>query len=319
MRLLSIISTSHDQRTRNMPYHSSTTLCAVLAFMFFSHQAAAQSFYTMGSDRDMLVTVGIGTASYYGELNNPNDHLDTKPTFDVGLTVFPIPAFFNNRLAVRQELAYFRLHGTDAEANNSRVIRNLSFFSDNLELSTSINLHLLPVHQHFIRNNVFNIYGVLGIGLLYSNPRTIYQGSSVALQPLHTEGVNYSKFHMVIPMGFGIKLLQNNTINLAIEGTYRKTFTDYLDDASSNRYPDPATLSSDLARALADRRGEYYAQKGEAFTPKGDGTRGNPEFNDSYFLFTLKVSYYLPMRLKDMNKKLMIIRKKKGAAKSSIR
>ena len=271
----------------------------------------------MGHDSDMMVTLGVGSASYYGELNNPEDYLDAKPTFNMGLTLFPMPSFIGNRLALRSELAYFRLQGSDEEATNSRVIRNLSFFSDNIELQGALNLHLLPVYHKFRRNNIFNLYGVLGVGLLYSNPKTIYQGSAVALQPLRTEGVNYSKWNLVIPMGFGIKMLQNNKVSIDLEGTWRKTFTDYLDDVSGRTYADPAILSSDLARAVADRRGEYYAKRGESFIGNPGDIRGNPKLPDSYFLFTLRVSYHIPVRLPDMNKKLMIILKKKRKAKGS--
>ncbi len=310
------IASTRLYRLSNLYLNVRSLVLAAFA-LAFTTPASAQSFYALSHDRDMLITAGIGTASYYGELSSPTDYLDTKPALSLGLTVYPLPYFIGNRVAVTSELSYFRLQGSDKDATTSRVIRNLSFFSDNLELTLAGNLHLLPVNQPLVKNSVFNIYGVIGVGMLWSNPKTRYNGTAVALQPLRTEGVDYSRLNLVIPMGFGVKVLQNHNFHIALEATWRKTFTDYLDDASSRYYANPASLSSDLARALADRRGEYYAQQGKTFAPKGerDGVRGNPDADDSYLLFTVKAAYYLPVRLKDMNKKLMIIRSKKAKSR----
>ena len=65
-------------------------------------------------------------------------------------------------------------------------------------------------------------------------------------------------------------------------------FTDYLDDVS-NQHVDPASFSDPIASALADRRPEL----GLPAVPAGT-QRGNPSDDDGYFLFTVKVEYYLP-------------------------
>ncbi len=54
----------------------------------------------------------------------------------------------------------------------------------------------------------------------------------------------------------------NPFFNVLIEGGYRITFTDYLDDISSKGYTNPALLKSDLSRALADRRQERIDKLG---------------------------------------------------------
>jgi hypothetical protein len=104
---------------------------------------------------------------------------------------------------------------------------------------------------------------------------------------LKTEGVAYSRFQPVIPYGLGVKLKAGPFLNFCIEGGYRSTFTDYLDDVSTVH---PDKTGWDQTRIeLSDRRPELGLE------PAGVGARrGNPSTNDGYFLMNLKVEYYLP-------------------------
>jgi hypothetical protein len=200
--------------------------------------------------------------------------------------------YFHPRISARAELAYFRLSADDALANDDRVERNLSFFSNNIELSTVATLNLFENGQRFYQRPTLNIYGFAGFGLLYTNPQATRQnGENVTLRPLMTENVEYSRLQPVIPYGLGIKIVPHPLYNIVIEAGYRITFTDYLDDVSSSRYVDPALLSSDLSREMADRRRERDPDY--SIVP-GAGRRGNPENNDGYMLLNIKVQYFLP-------------------------
>lgn len=234
----------------------------------------------------MILTVGVGTSTYYGELSNPKDYLDAKPSMAVGLQYF-----FTNRISARAELTYFNLQGDDAQADDEyRLQRNLSFTSSNFEFNTVGVIQLGPHGQRFYQRPRINFYGFAGIGLLYFNPKTEYQGEKIALQPLQTEGVKYSKVAPVIPYGLGGKIMINPFLNVSIEVGHRKVFTDYLDDVSTvhlgvgvGAFDDP------IAEALSDRRPEL----GIAAAPTG-AKRGNPDKKDAYMLLNLKVEYYLP-------------------------
>jgi len=250
--------------------------------------ADAQSFYAMRRERNMLVTFGSGTAAYLGEMVNPGEL--GKIRYNI---VFGGEYYLTNRISARAELTYFNISGDDALADDDRVERNLSFTSNNIELSATGAFNLFPNGRRFYQRPGFNLYGFVGIGVLYMNPKTTYQGEKVALQPLQTEGIQYSKIQPVIPYGLGARLKFGPLFNVLIEGGYRKTFTDYLDDVSIKRYPDPATLSSDLSRALSDRRLER--DPNYPVTP-GVGVRGNPDNDDGYFLLNVKIQYYLPAK-----------------------
>jgi hypothetical protein len=251
----------------------------------------------------LIASFGTGTSTYFGEFQNPKDYLDAKPSFNIGVQAFPAPYFIGDRLAVRAELSWFRLQGNDANADDDRVTRNLSFYSNSWEINAVGMIHAMPQHIKYYRvfkRSTVNFYGLIGIGLLYSNPKTEYQGEKIALQPLQTEGVKYSRLQFVIPYGLGIKFKTSTLYNIVIEGGWRKTFTDYLDDASARSYPDPAILQNDLSRALSDRRLERDPDY--PINPN-QGVRGNSDKKDSYMLLNVKVEYYLPVKLNINNRR----------------
>jgi hypothetical protein len=246
--------------------------------------ALAQSFYAIRKNRAIILVAGTGTSTYFGELANPGDYIDAKPNINVGLQMF-----FTPRISARAEATWFTLEGTDAKADDaSRVSRNLSFKSNNIELGFTGAISLFPNGNRYYRRPYFNVYAFGGFGFMYFNPKTEYQGKSYALQPLNTEGADYSRIGLVLPYGLGARFKAGPNLNIAIEGGYRKTFTDYLDDVSTVHLG-PAAFSDPIAAALSDRRPEIGK------VAKGPGTqRGNPDNLDGYFLLNIKAEYYLP-------------------------
>lgn len=243
--------------------------------------AISQSFYAVRKERSLLLTAGIGSANYFGELTNPGSLGIITPGLNVGLE-----HSVGDRFAARLEATWFKISGDDAKADDGideRRARNLSFVSNNIELASTLTVSMFPKGRRFYQRSAFNIYGFVGLGIAYINPKTEYNGEMVALQPLQTEGIAYSRFQPVIPFGGGVVFKIGPFFNLAFEGGLRKTFTDYLDDVSIKRYPDPATLSNDLSRALSNR------SNGSA------RIRGNPESDDWYFMMNARIQYYLPV------------------------
>ncbi len=246
----------------------------------------SQSFFAQRRDRNFLVSLGSGTANYYGEMVNPGEFGTLKPNIAIGAEYY-----LTSRLSARAELTWFQLSGNDAKADDDRVERNLSFRSNNLELSVLGAYNLSPVGLRFYQRSKVNFHFFTGIGVLYFNPKAKYQGEWHALQPLRTENKKYSRIQPVIPLGIGARIKLDPFFNILIEAGYRFTFTDYLDDASSVRYVDGALLKNDLARALADRRVEIDTQPSR---PTEVGRRGNPDKNDGYFITNITLQYYIP-------------------------
>jgi hypothetical protein len=268
----------------------------VIAFLLTDATVVlSQSFYAIRRERSLIGYVGVGSANYFGELTNPKSLGTIKYGLNLG-----VEHFFTNRISGRVEANWFQISGTDANANDSRIVRNLSFVSNNIEANVVGTVNLLPNGRRFYQRQAINFYVFGGIGFVYINPKTEFNGEMIALQPLQTEGVKYSKVQPVIPFGGGLKLKAGPFFNLTFEGGIRKTFTDYLDDISARDYPDPATLSSPTAVALSDRSG------GRA------SVRGNPEKDDWYFMMNARIQYYLPYDLTALRRNKLYTQKRKS-------
>jgi hypothetical protein len=260
-------------------------LCLFLSLLTLS--SFSQSFYAARGERSLILSGGLGTSSYYGDLANSSDIIAAQPNINVGLQYY-----FSNRIGGRVELNWFTLAGDDAKATSGgRDQRNLSFQSSNFEL-TAVGLVNLYAHgDRYYRRPSFNIYGFAGVGLLYFNPKAKdpLTGNLEALQPLQTEGKGYSLVTPTIPFGLGVRLKVTPQLNVAIEGGWRKVFTDYLDDVSGPSYLGTAAFSDPLAARMSDKRVDP-AQQGLP-----GGVRGNPNSDDAYMLLNVKIEYYLPL------------------------
>ena len=276
------------------------TLISVIGMPLLGY---SQSFNLLRQDRNFLVSIGSGTANYYGEMVNPGEFGKLKPNIALGAEYY-----LNSRISARAELTWFQLSGDDAKANDSRKVRNLSFTANCIEFSALGAINLSPMGLRFYQRSTLNLHAFAGIGLLYFNPKANYQGHSYALAPLQTEGVKYSRVQPVIPLGLGARVKLNPFFNILVEAGYRITFTDHLDDVSARKYPDPATLKSDLSRALSDRRGEI----GPVNTNDTDGIRGNPNKKDGYFITNITLQYYLPVTLFENSERKLYNRKRKA-------
>jgi len=244
----------------------------------------AQSFYNRKRNRKFIVSAGTGTSSYFGELSNDGDFLDTKLNLDFGLQYR-----ITNNLLVGASLIFFQLQGNDAEADDdTRVRRNLSFRSNNTELNIGGRYNLFPEGERFYQRKPINFYLFAGLGLTWYSPTAELDGKRYTLRSLETEGVKYAPFTVVLPFGPGVKFMISPYFNIVLEGGYRLTFTDYLDDVSTV-HVDQSTFTDPIAAALSDRRPEIGLDVKSA-----GAKRGSPEQNDGYFILNAKVEYFVP-------------------------
>jgi hypothetical protein len=270
--------------------------------------ADAQSFYAIRRNRNLMVSAGSGIAYYKGDMVDPRELGILKPNIAFGAEYFVLP-----RISVRAGLTWFQMAGKDSKANDDRIERNLHFRSSSLELNATGAVNLIPTGERFYQRARINLHAWAGIGVLYFNPKAQYQGDWVALAPLHTENKKYSRIQPVIPFGLGVRIKVDPFFNVLIEGGYRKTFTDYLDDVSSRRYANSTELESDLARALADRRIEGFIARGQDYNAEKytdpewastHGRRGNPKNDDGYFIGNITVQYYIAKEVFRSQRKL---------------
>lgn len=246
--------------------------------------ALGQGFYNKSRYRNFLIGAGTGTTHYYGDLAKPGDHSNIKPNFHISARYN-----FYRRISAATELTWFMLSGTDRK-DPIKAPRNLSFRSHNVEWNLLLRLSLMEVNRYYLRSFA-NPYIYAGVGLVNFNPAAQLDGEMYQLRPLRTEGLNYGSFAMSFPMGVGVNFKLNAFFDIGLEGGYRFTTSDYLDDVSSGIYPAPSSFQSEIARRLSDRSGELGANP--TFAEEGRSVRGDPSENDGYFIFNIKAEYYL--------------------------
>lgn len=233
------------------------------------------------------ISIGSGTASYFGDLCEWGDCFNFRPQFSLGYNYR-----FTARFSLRGEFSYYRLYATDKGGKNAR--RNLSFRSGNPEVYAAAQFDIFPYTKFYDLRQFIRPYVFAGVGLTNINPKAELDGKWYSLAPLNTEGVDYSRFLPIIPFGGGITFKMHPVWDLSFEVAYRLTFSDYMDDVSTT-FIDNNTLPP-VAAALADRSYEvgvkpWNSNDGQHWAP--GHKRGNPGKNDGYLMMGFKVEYTL--------------------------
>jgi hypothetical protein len=210
--------------------------------------------------------------------------------------------------------SYANIRGFDKNSiNYARTGRNLSFNNNMFMLNNKLlylptQLHVSDIGRTGRYNNSFDAYIFAGVGFLYNNPKAEYGGVRYALRKLSTEGNDYSPVVVTIPMGAGFYFThvtrKRKRHRFGFEMSWNLTFTDYLDDISTD-YAQPAEMSSDpMASTLANRNPELgtYAV-GQYPGPLNYGPannsglyenqRGDPNDKDNFLLVSLSYSYVI--------------------------
>lgn len=239
--------------------------------------------------------VGVfgGVSTYLGDLSARRLPAINTSSPVIGISVSKA---LSARLVLRGELNYTALAGDDKYSKDSNnVRRNLSFETSIFELNMVGELYLLKRSEH-----KFSPYIIGGLGVYHFNPYTQIDGNSVYLKPLSTEGEGLAKYptrkpykltQMSLIYGAGIKYSLTSQLDIKGELSFRKLFTDYLDDVSKT-YIDRADLlvaKGQLAVGAAYRGDEV--KYGNPIYPNNGTQRGNPLKNDSFYYIGIAVSY----------------------------
>jgi hypothetical protein len=293
------------------------SLAILLVFYIPSYsQLSAGNYFEAGVTVGPMVFLGdlgghVGKGTPFLKDYNMNA---TKLSYGVYLAAHP-----NEVLGFRLSLNYGKVDGDDnyikgkGGLEEARLARNLNFKSNIVEATFMAEVYptVLFEDQPTELTGRLRPYGVIGVGVFHFNPMGSYidpntsRATWVYLQPLHTEGEgfpeypdrkNYSLTQLNIPMGVGIKYYISEKVNLSFEIIHRKTFTDYLDDVSTN-FVDPALFTAHLpagdaqiARAMANKS-PLQDVPGSGYNP-GD-KRGDPTQKDAYFTFGFKLGVRL--------------------------
>lgn len=220
---------------------------------------------------------GAGISYYTGDLN-PTAHFK-----------FPNPAgtIFVKRIltphwAIRGNFTYMGIHADDSQGDFSyQLVRNLNFRSHVFELHAAAELNFFPFamnpHEYQRKIKKWTPYFFAGVGAYYNNPVTLDTGEE--LLPLGTEGqgttINdrapYSLVMPCMPFGLGFKFNIKNKFAINIEYGMRLTFSDYIDDVSTD-YSINSVIANENgvnAAVLSNRAGGPYSDLSNDFYQRG--------------------------------------------------
>ena len=275
---------------------------AFISLLFLSQASIAQNFLSWRyKDRYFSLSLGTGTATYFGELNYKNTIEDRLSLLSAG-----IEARLLSKVAARIDANYFSYNGSDNGAPDStfQKQRNLSFQSRNFQLQLHLMYYLKRYQGDYHRRWISDPYLFTGVGYLFYNPTATLGNEKYPLREAQTEGVAYKKWVTTLPVGIGWKFKVNEFSNINLEVSYHFTFTDYLDDVS-NTYA--TEFPNSTAELLSDRKDEIGVVSPELYDQIVPGSmRGNPDNNDSFLLIGLRLELFIPPELFSSKKEPVI-------------
>lgn len=259
------------------------------------------------------LVIGFGTSNVLSDLGGL-DRIGTDYSFaDLETSQFSLSAQagyryrFHKNWAYKGGLAWVRVKGSDQLTQEAyRNYRNLHFRTDIFELYNGVEWGFSRdrVGKRYsfkglkgFKNSSSYWYVGAGVGVFWFNPKAQYGGGWVALQPLGTEGQvaadtlkKYSRISVSIPLTAGCRFLLGKKITLGLEIGFRKIFTDYIDDVSTDYYDNDLIRQAggDKAAQLADPSSGVFSE----WTIHGE-QRGDPTTLDAYMSGMLTIGYNL--------------------------
>jgi hypothetical protein len=298
-------------------------------------EVQSQSLDRFRFEAPLSFAVHGGPTQYFGDLYSFWGYKEgIQPDYNIA---FSAKYTLGTNFRVRTNVTYYQISGADgaADPKSGRIDRNLNFQARNWEGTMMIEYYLRPVKLFHVNRAYFNPYVFAGTGFTTNHPYADYRGYKVDLRPLRTENIAYPAAAVVFPLGLGLKYKTNVWVDIFIEGNYRFTLTDYLDDVSvyniSGFYED---LIADYGYAgegpnpdrlrLAVRQEKYLLENGEpnlelirstqGVARRGSGDpsiKGSSGRYDGYFTLNMGIEIFVAENIWDD----WIFRKKRGGYK----
>ena len=247
-------------------------------------------FSFVSNSQGIQVGVFAGLSSYNGDLT---DKIFPRQTRSAAFSLTGTYEFTDHIFA-RASFTYTELGAADRFTDDPELqARNLSFETRIFEFALQGQYDLFSLYEKRLTP-----YAMAGVAAFHFNPFVYYTGKEkVFLQPLGTEGqgldgygTKYNRLQFAIPLGAGVKYAISDKITLGLEGHVRKTFTDYLDDVSTD-YADVNLLLAGNGQTAVDLsyRGDELSN-GSPVYPSG-AQRGSPKAKDIYYFAGLHLTW----------------------------
>jgi opacity protein-like surface antigen len=229
----------------------------------------------------------LGIANYQGDLQAK------RVTFKQAKFLGSLGAQYDlsEHFTARTYFTLSSLQADDKKGTSTMQMRNLNFATKLFEWELGAQYNILSLN-----NSWFTPYVFAGIGLYHFKPYTrTADGTKTFLKELSTEGQGivagkkeYKLTQFNIPLGIGATYVISEDIRVGLELGYRKLFTDYLDDVSTD-YVDQAVLLSARGQTAVDLayRGD---EVGAGPYPTAKTVRGGANEKDGFYYMALTVT-----------------------------
>jgi hypothetical protein len=194
------------------------------------------SFYSLNAQK-WSCAAQVGTTAYLGDVS---ERMAWQPNLKrtlVGASVAYSPLDF---LTVRLNVVTGQLSGNDAENTTTewRKKRAFSFQTPFVETSILTEFDVFKAvfgADNRDKDNTFSAHVLLGVGVNHIDPMVDFNEPNPIseLTGLDKNAV-YNHNQVVIPYGFVVKWHLNDASAIRLEGTVRKTFSDYFDGVSKS-------------------------------------------------------------------------------------
>jgi len=244
----------------------------------------SRNVHAQEQDNSASLALFTGTINYQGDLN-PNSFTFRHSNFAASVIYRkPLGRWFTFRAGASMG----KIEAADRWNREYLQPRNLSFTTNIKEGYIALELNLLD-----ISTKRFTPYMYGGIAVFHFNPWTLdNSGTKTYLKPLSTEGQGLAAFpkqrpynltQICLPFGGGVKYAITPCINVGIEFSQRKSFTDYIDDVSTF-FVDRNTLLAAKGQKAVDLayRGDEVPGGNQAYPVHGE-QRGTPSEMDWYY------------------------------------
>lgn len=287
----------------------------------------------------------FGAANYLGDIGGKElTRRDFVWDMHLPQTRFAFGAFArykrSKRIAFATNFDYLRIQDADRFTTNpARRARNMNFRNSMFELGARAEVTIWydnDVGNRGYYNPDFKMYMFLGLAGFYHKPEgQIFDaegntnGTWYDLRAFRTEGQTspYSMIGVAIPAGIGMHFTFNKKWRFGWELSWRTTFTDYLDDISTN-YAKPdspqeaAFVNQTTPQLIADINSQnpgadlnvvsFQYIDNVAKQPK----RGDPTHNDSYLTTQFMVSRVIRGRSQFYRSKYSWLKNRAGVRRS---
>lgn len=284
----------------------------IVAIFLLCFLAAVSTIKAQQFKPNTEIGVLLGASYYLGDLNT----IHFNQSLPAGGLV--IKKNIDRRFAYKAEAMLINLYSDERNSDNKIESDRGLHFSNNLfqedagglplmELSVQGEFNFLPYDPG---NPLYTWtpFVYTGISIFNFNPKAENRyGEWVDLQGLGTEGQGttafpdrkkYSLIQFAIPLGGGVKIALNKSVNIIFEYSTRKTFTDYLDDVSTTY---PGNNLSDMSNASYEMSDPVVLDPNHPLFATGHSQgdqRGDPEKNDWYSFAGITLSFKLANKTK---------------------